>query len=117
MPLWITAYARDPDGANWGRLLEFEDPDGITRHWAMSSALLKGSGGELRGTLLRGGLEIATDTTAWRLLGDYLQQTRQEVRARCVSRTRWFGSEFVLKDRTLGETRKLVVYQSEALEL
>jgi putative DNA primase/helicase len=114
--LRILAYTRDPDGVNWGRLLEFEDPDGIIHRWAMPSALLKGSGEELRGELLHQGLEISPETRARRLLGDYLQQTRQRARARCVSRTGWFGSVFVLPDRTLGEAGERVVYQSESLE-
>ncbi len=113
--LFIPAYTRDERGENWGRLLVFQDRDGASHRWAMPMLLLKGSGEELRGELLRLGVEISTNQKARRLLGDYLQQWRPEHRARCVSRTGWFGDVFVFPESTIGEKDERIIFQTEYL--
>jgi len=113
--LFIPAYTRDERGENWGRLLEFRDRDGAEHRWAMPMLLLKGSGEELRGELLRLGVEISTNQKARRLLGDYLQQWKPEHRARCVSRTGWFDDVFVLPESTIGEKDEKIIFQTEYL--
>ena len=55
----IQALVRDKASENWGRLLELTDADGQVHRWAMPMEMLKGSGEELRGELLRLGLQIA----------------------------------------------------------
>lgn len=113
--LYIPAYTRDERGENWGRLLEFKDRDGSEHRWAMPMLLLKGSGEELRGELLRLGVEISTNQKARSLLGDYIQQWRPENRARCVSRTGWFNDVFVLPESTVGEKEERIIFQTEFL--
>ncbi len=121
-PLWICsalyveAYTRDEHAENWGRLLEFTDRDGNLHVWAMPMHLLRAGGEELRGELLRLGLEITTHQNGRRLLGDYLQQWRPEARARCVQRTGWHSGVYALPDRTIGKSEERVIFQSDTLQ-
>lgn len=111
--LEIKALVRDKASENWGRLLEFLDADGKVHVWAMPMEMLKGSGEELRGELLRLGLEIAAGAKMRNLLIEYITTSKPEARARCVTRTGWCDQVFVLPDRTIGETAEQVLYQSE----
>lgn len=38
-PLYVVAKTRDAHGNEWGRLLEWQDDDGIMHQWAMPSSL------------------------------------------------------------------------------
>lgn len=117
-PLWvcsrleITASTRDAKNESWGRLLEFDDLDGTHHAWAMPMELLKGDGAEYRGALLSMGLQIAASNKARNLLTQYIQTAQVEQRARCVERTGWHGSVFVMPDRTIGEDDERILFQS-----
>ena len=86
-PLTIKALVRDKLSENWGRLLEFTDADGQLHQWAMPMEMLKGNGEELRGELLRQGLEIATGIKTRNRLIEYIVTSKLATRARCVKRT------------------------------
>jgi putative DNA primase/helicase len=111
--LEITALVRDKASENWGRLLEITDADGHIHPWAMPMEMLKGGGDELRGELLRLGLEISPGLRIRNLLIEYITLTKPETRARCVTRTGWYGDVFVLPNQTIGDTDEKVIYQSE----
>lgn len=111
--LEIKALVRDSLSENWGRLLEFQDADGHIHTWAMPMEMLKGSCDELRGELMRLGLEIATSPKVRNLLTQYIIDSKPEARARCVTRIGWDNNIFVLPHQTIGETDELVIYQSE----
>lgn len=111
--LEVKALVRDKASENWGRLLEFHDADGNSHQWAMPMEMLKGSCDELRGELMRLGLEIAPRTKARHLLVEYIITTKPEARARCVTRTGWHNTLFVLPQVTIGSTTEQVLYQSE----
>jgi uncharacterized protein (DUF927 family) len=111
--LEITALVRDKASENWGRLLEITDADGYVHSWAMPMEMLKGGGDELRGELLRLGLEISPGMRIRNLLIEYITLTKPETRARCVTRTGWYGDVFVLPNQTIGDTDEKVIYQSE----
>lgn len=115
-PLEVTARTRDANGENWGRLLEFTDPDGVLHRWAMPMNLLRGDGQELRGELLRQGLLISSSPDARRRLTDHLQEARPERHARCVLRTGWHDRAFVFPHRTLGDEAEPVLFQADTLE-
>ncbi|MDO8706033.1 MAG: DUF927 domain-containing protein [Sulfuricaulis sp.] len=117
-PLSITARTRDVNGAHWGRLLEFTDPDSTAHRWAMPMSLLSGSGDELRAELLRQGLLISSNNEARRRLTDYIQEAKPEHHARCVLRTGWFNGSgvFVFPHRTLGDALEPVLFQADTLE-
>lgn len=117
-PLWIcskleiTALTRDAKNEAWGRLLEFDDPDGQRHAWALPMEMLKGDGAEYRGILLSMGLQMSTMTKARNLLTQYIQTAAVQARARCVDRTGWHGRVFVMPERTLGETEERILFQS-----
>lgn len=111
--LEVKALVRDKASENWGRLLEFVDADGNLHTWAMPMEMLKGGGEELRGELLRLGLEINTGAGIRNLLTEYITTSKPESRARCVTRIGWYSKVFVLPDRTIGKTDEQVIYQSE----
>ena len=111
--LLIKALVRDHQSENWGRLLALYDADGKTHTWAMPMEMLKGSGEELRGELLRLGLEIAPGMKARNLLVEYIITAKTQARARCVTRTGWHPPVFVLPNATFGNTPDLILYQSE----
>lgn len=111
--LEVKALVRDKESENWGRLLEFPDDDGQLHTWAMPMEALKGSREELRGELLRQGLEIAPGGRIRNLLMEYIISTKPAARARCVNHTGWFNTIFVFPYRVFGDTKELVIYQSE----
>src|SRR3989338_247803 len=55
-PLYVVAKTRDAQSGEWGRLLEWQDDDGITHQWAMPLALLQGDASDVRRELARLGL-------------------------------------------------------------
>lgn len=103
-PLKVAAMTRDDANGEWGRLLIFKDADGQEHRWACPQSLHAGGGDELRSTLLREGLSIASNSRARAKLGDYIQQARPKVRARCVTRTGWHGDTFALPRGTFGDS-------------
>lgn len=120
-PLWIcsklevTAVTRDAKNEAWGRLLEFDDLDGVHHAWAMPMNLLRGDGAEYRGALLSMGLQISTMTKARNLLTQHIQTARVEARARCVERTGWHDGSFVMPNKTIGNNQQeKIIFQSAA---
>lgn len=118
-PLWIcsklevTAVTRDAKNEAWGRLLEFDDLDGVHHAWAMPMDLLRGDGAEYRGALLSMGLQISTMTKARNLLTQYIQTASIEARARCVERTGWHDGSFVMPNKTIGNNeQEQIILQS-----
>ncbi|MGB2833152.1 MAG: DUF927 domain-containing protein [Methylotenera sp.] len=118
-PLWIcsklevTAVTRDAKNEAWGRLLEFNDLDGVHHAWAMPMDLLRGDGAEYRGALLSMGLQISTMTKARNLLTQHIQTAKVEARARCVERTGWHDGSFVMPNKTIGTNQQeKIIFQS-----
>jgi hypothetical protein len=100
--LTIVAATRNQEGEDWGRLLEFRDPDGLAHTWAMPMSLLSGDGSEYRSRLLSMGLAIAPSRKARELLTTYIQSSHPDERVRCVPRVGWHNGTFVLPDETFG---------------
>jgi len=111
--LEITALVRDKSSENWGRLLEFSDADGKHHLWSMPMEMLRGSGEELRGELLRLGLEIAPGNKIRALLLSYIIASKPSQRVCCVTRTGWHKNIFVLPEQSIGHSTERVVYQTE----
>ena len=103
-PLEVTAVTRNTQGENWGRLVEFRDPEGRKHAWAMPMRLLQADGREYRAVLADMGLNIASSRRARELLTTYLQTTQPPARVRFVERTGWQGAAFVFPDETIGDT-------------
>ena len=113
--LIVRATTRDASSNEWGRLLIFNDRDGVEHRWAMPMSMLAGDCAELRAELLRQGLEIASQPGCRRRLPDYIQWEQPELKARCVSRTGWHDGAFVLPARTIGDNpAEPMIYQTTA---
>lgn len=118
-PVWVCtrlevpALTRDADGQGWGYLLEFTDPSGHARIWAMPARMLAGDGNEFRGVLMAFGLRIAASSRARALLAQYIQTRQPGEHARCTDRIGWHGTAFVLPRETLGDTGERIVYQTD----
>jgi hypothetical protein len=63
----ILAQTRDGKSAEWGRLLEWRDNDGVVHTWAMPNELLQTDGAEVRAELARLGLSLAPSRYAHEL--------------------------------------------------
>lgn len=109
----ITALIRDRSSVNWGRVIEFNDADGVRHEWAIPMELLASDGVEMRRELSRLGLAIAPGMAAKNRLSEYLIASNPTARSRCVQQTGWFNGLFVMPDRTIGESNEVVLYQSE----
>lgn len=115
-PLRIVAMTRDAKSAEWGRLLEWEDAEGVRHQWAMPMELLQGDGLDVRRELARLGLRIAPGKAARDMLATYLQVWPVTERARCVERLGWCGGVFVLPDNAIGDGERVVFQNAHALE-
>ena len=124
-PVWlctrlvVTARTRADDANGWGLLLEFADPDGNSKSWAMPAAMLSGEGAEWAGRLRDMGLQVAPGTRARNLLAQYIDTRRTPERVTCTDRVGWHGPVYVLpaaciaSDAVAAEGRRYV-FQSEA---
>ena len=123
-PLWlcgrldVVALTRDQDGQGWGYLLQFADPLGRPKQWAMPARMLSGDGGEYRSTLLNMGLRIATAPACRNRLTEYIQTRHPQEFASCTDRTGWHASEggaaYVLPHQTIGDEAERIVFQSDS---
>jgi putative DNA primase/helicase len=115
----VVAMIRDPQSAQWGKLLQWQDPDGHFHEWAMPMAALQSDGVEVRRELADGGLEIAQSLKMRNALIGYLSETRTALRARGVAKTGWHccpdGYVFVLPDQAVGESSEVVRYQADTV--
>lgn len=109
--LEVKSLIRDKYSENWGRLLEFYDADNTLHTWAMPMEMLKGTGEEIKGELLRLGLEIGAGNKVRNLLMTYILGNNPEARARCINRTGWHDNVFVLPTQTIGHTKEYIFFQ------
>lgn len=112
----VVALTNDQDGNGWGYLLNFADPLGRRKQWAMPSRMLAGDGAEYRGALMGMGLRIATSPRARNLLTQYIQTRQPGEFATCTDRIGWHGRAFVLPHETVGGDAERVVFQSESAQ-
>jgi putative DNA primase/helicase len=117
--LEVLALIRDVQSGQWGRLLQWHDPDGHRHEWAMPMAALQGDGAEVRRELAAGGLLLNSSKKAREALAQYIAETDTPHRARGVDRTGWHAGAagamvFVFPDTTIGNAGEIVRYQSDA---
>jgi putative DNA primase/helicase len=99
-PLYVEAVTRDRDGHNFGRVLRFRDSLGGWHWWGMPMEMLKGSCEDMRGELLRGGLEINPGNRTHLPL--YLQHEKPPNQMLSALSVGWHGAAFVLPDEVIG---------------
>lgn len=97
----VSARARNPIGAGWGKMVEFADPDRKSKRRVLPDALLSGDGTELERIMRDEGLHIAPSGKA--LLRQYLIEAAPKARARVTNRIGWHdagpeGAVYVLPD-------------------
>lgn len=114
-PLIVVAETRDTDQSNWGRLLSWLDNDGHAHNWACPVEMLAATDtAEFRRELARNGLTIATNSKARQKLVDYVLSfsPQSKDRVRCVTKTGWYGSRYVLNNCVFGKQEgESVIYQ------
>lgn len=111
--LRVIALIRDRSSENWGRVIEFNDADGICHKWPVPMDMLASDGTDVRRELSRLGLAIAPSLNARNKLSEYLIESNPKARARCVQQTGWFDNVFVMPNRTIGDCSETILYQSE----
>jgi putative DNA primase/helicase len=118
-PLKVSARTRADDSNGWGNLLEFSDPDGNAKTWAMPAALMSGEGSEWAGRLRDMGLQMAHGTRARNLVAQYINTRRTVERVTCTDRVGWHGPVYVLPSSSiapaeLAEDGRHYVFQSDS---
>ena len=110
-PLLVRGMTRDSDGNEWGLMLEWHDPDGKKHTWAMPIELIFRPHGDWYSALAAGGW-FGNPSARKRLL-EFLAAVRPVRRIRCVPRTGWDGTRYILPDTVYGDTTgEEVVLQS-----
>jgi len=107
-PIVITALAVD-EKDRWGKLLEWQDPDGQAVKWVMPDRLLAEKD-KLWQSLRDRGLNLTTKTAGLNLLLEFLNSQDTHRRVNIVARLGWWDKEglsFVLPDRILGTANNI----------
>lgn len=115
-PLRVVSMTRSAGSDSWGRELAFTDADGVEHILIMRMSMLAGSGEELRSLLLDRGVRISSDPAAKRRLTEYLAQSTQNARSRCVAQAGWHGDAFLLGEWQYGGSGERVVVQADSTE-
>ncbi len=109
-PLSVKGMTRDSEGNEWGLMLEWADPDGKKHTWPMPIELLFRQGADWYSALASGGW--FGNPVARKKLMDFLSSVRPTRRIRCVPRTGWDNTAYILPDAVYGDTSESVVLQS-----
>ncbi len=110
-PLSVKGMTRDSEGNEWGLMLEWADPDGKKHTWPMPIELLFRQGADWYSALASGGR--FGNPVARKKLVDFLATVRPARRIRCVPRTGWDRTAYILPDAIYGDTSgESVVLQS-----
>ena len=110
--LIVAAVTRDEESLNHGKLLVFEDSFGVEHKWAMPMEMLAGEGLEYRRILMSMGLEIGSSKRAREQLSMYIQTTKPNETALCVSKTGWCQDVYVLPEGLIGDSEDKLHFQS-----
>lgn len=110
-PLAVKGMTRDSEGNEWGLMLEWADPDGKKHTWPMPIELLFRQGADWYSALASGGW--FGNPVARKKLVDFLATVRPTRRIRCMPRTGWYNTAYILPDAVYGNTSgENVVLQS-----
>ena len=106
--LWLSGYltvvaeAREKDGSDWSKVVEFKDPDGRVKREIIGMAELAGDGVAVRGRLMAQGLTISTNKAARERLLSGLTLVACSARNHFASAAGWNDDLYVLPHRTIG---------------
>ncbi len=99
-PFKILGLCRDAQNSEWGKLIEFFDPDGNIKQLHVANADLQRDIGVVLAELACLGLTI--NPACGKQLAVYLANVTINRRVRTVERTGWHGGVFVLPAETIG---------------
>jgi uncharacterized protein (DUF927 family) len=108
----VTAQTRDETNGNWGIELNFKDPDGVAKSWALPKELLSSAGESYRASLFRMGADVGVSKEAKDGLAEYFNTAKPQARALSVRQPGWFNGSFVLPDAVYGQANERVVFQT-----
>ncbi len=113
-PLEVVAITRDHNNENFGKLLQFSDPDNVKHLWAMPLEFLAADGLEYRKILMSMGLQIEEGKNMRSLLSKYIQSMNPSKRMRCVTKLGWYEGIYVMPNEVIGQTdsNEEIVFQS-----
>jgi putative DNA primase/helicase len=109
----VKALTRDENNQNWGRQIQFKDPDGFEHTLTVAMSWLGGDGSALFEALLSRGLTVSTKARAKQLLTEYIQKCPMPKRLICVSRNGWHGDTFVLEHDSIPRQEN-ICYQPDS---
>lgn len=113
-PLDVVARTRSSDSEEWGRLLEWHDPDGVYKQWSMPESMLASSeAADILRVLMAGGLDVSFRHK--KDLISYLASRRPFARAVCVQRCGWAEpGVYVLPGHVINESNQdRYIFQAE----
>lgn len=114
----VLALTRDKQGCNWGMLVRFTDPDGVTKEWNIPSEFLATEGGaEVLRQLFSMGLRAESGQQPRRRLIQYLQTTAASERYVLVNRLGWHDKAYLLPKGTLGTPKEPLYFYSSTPDL
>ncbi len=103
-PVWVTAYARDPDRSGWSKVVRLKNPDNEwCEHILPTSEIAADPNAAFR-QLAELGLEVGSDRRAREHLRVYLTDAKPECRIRLLTKTGWYNGAFLYGDRVIGNT-------------
>jgi putative DNA primase/helicase len=110
--LEVLAQARNVSGSEWGKVVQFFDPDHHTKRLVIPFKSFNGDASDASGRLLSEGLTIAPKSRS--LVIEYLQAQNPEKRARTTNRIGWHGEDgelvFVLPEGCIGQSNDEWLY-------
>jgi putative DNA primase/helicase len=112
-PIKVIAFARGTDGGNWGRVVEWRDPDGKSHQMIIAMEDLSGDGAPFRSEMLSRGFRANSRREGRDLLFDYLQTQAPKLRILCTTKLGWHDNTFVFAE---GSIPGNVFYQGNAKE-
>ena len=101
-PLEIIGFARDPNGDDWGRVVELTDPDGQVRRILMPSRDFAGQATDALKRLLSAGLQFQPNRLGKERLLEYLLGSKPSRRLTHTRKPGWVSNSFCLPDVSFG---------------
>lgn len=99
-------------GDNWGRMVCFTDPKGLTKQIAIPATLWQGDGLELRKMLADMGLSISSNGAARKLMMDYLACHTTSTHYESVNKLGWHNGAYMLPTGAISrDLQTNLVYQ------
>lgn len=103
-PLVVRGYIRDGDSENWGKLVEWRDPDGVKHTLPFAAEQLTSGDGGWKTVLAQGGYQFSGGKGNQDLINQYLIGTEPVMRFVGANRTGWHNEKFVLPDEAIPKT-------------